>query len=279
MRQKSVQTIQNNITAERSTEFYDPNNLVREVNDLFSREPSVGRVMPIINGPIDTVSDLLSWVLGNAVPIAGERTAIRDICASVFETDSVATDAALTDLQVTTGHNLEPGGQAATLLFSRGIHIMLGHRVSHSLWQNGRHDLSLACKTIFGRAFSTDIHPAARFGKGIWLDHGLGFVVGETAVIDDSVSIWQGVTLGSTLKDVSNSRHPRIRRGVTIGAGAIVLGDIEVGEFSVIAAGAVVLRDVTAYSTVAGVPAQEKIRNSSSFAGFVRPQTGRQSDE
>nr|WP_252192870.1 serine O-acetyltransferase [Rhizobium sp. CSW-27] len=129
-------------------------------------------------------------------------------------------------------------------------------------------DLALALKALFGRAFSTDIHPAARFGRGIWLDHGLGFVVGETAIIGDDVSIWHGVTLGSTLKDSGGRRHPRLGSGVTVGADAILLGGIDIGAGSVIAAGAVVLGDVQPETTVAGVPAKGKPRTQSSFRGF-----------
>ena len=155
-----------------------------------------------------------------------------------------------------------------TLLYSRGIHALLAHRVSHALWLAGRRDMALAVKTVLGRAFATDIHPAASIGRGVWLDHGVGFVVGETAVIEDEVCIWHDVTLGSTLKSSGPGRHPRVRRGAVIGAGAILLGGIEIGERAVIAAGAIVLRDVAPGTTVAGVPARQKPRDASSFGGF-----------
>ena len=100
-----------------------------------------------------------------------------------------------------------------------------------------------------------DIHPAARFGAGIMLDHATGFVVGETAVVDDDVSILQGVTLGGTGKETGD-RHPKIRRGVMIGAGATILGNIEVGEGARVAAGSVVLRPVPPHKTVAGIPSR-----------------------
>jgi serine O-acetyltransferase len=100
-----------------------------------------------------------------------------------------------------------------------------------------------------------DIHPAARIGRGVFIDHGTGIVIGETSVVEDDVSILQSVTLGGTGKE-SGDRHPKIRRGVMIGAGAEILGNIEVGEGSKVAAGSVVLAPVPPHTTVAGVPAK-----------------------
>ncbi len=140
--------------------------------------------------------------------------------------------------------------------------------MAHAFWAEGRTDFALGLKTLFGRAFSTDIHPGARFGAGVWLDHGLGFVVGETAVIEDGVAIWHGVTLGSTLKEGGGARHPRLCRGVTVGAGAVILGGVTIGVGSVVAAGSVVVGDVAPGTTVAGVPAKAKVRSTSSFSGF-----------
>jgi len=123
------------------------------------------------------------------------------------------------------------------------------------MWFNGEIDFALYLQSRSSDVFQTDIHPAARFGKGVFLDHATGLVVGETAVVDDDVSILQNVTLGGTGKEAGD-RHPKIRRGVVIGAGAKILGNIEVGERSLIAAGSVVLRPVEPHSTVAGIPAK-----------------------
>lgn len=243
-------------------------NLVIEVRELLRREPSIGAILSIDAEEFGTDAQLLASVLATATLATGDRDAVKSVSAAVFERDSDALDAAMTDIAVTAMKNFEPGGETTTLLFSRGIHALLAHRVTHSLWREGRHDISLALKTVFGRAFATDIHPAARFGRGIWLDHGLGFVVGETTVIGDEVSIWHGVTLGSTLKDKGDQRHPRIGRGATIGADALILGGVDVGEGSVIAAGSIVLADVAAGTTVAGVPARSKPRSANSFVGF-----------
>ncbi|EJF88767.1 serine O-acetyltransferase [Bartonella tamiae] len=141
------------------------------------------------------------------------------------------------------------------VLYLKGFLAIQAHRFAHSLWHKGRKDLALFLQGRSSSVFQTDIHPAAVFGKGIFLDHATGFVVGETANIGNNVSILQDVTLGGTGKG-SGDRHPKIRCGVLIGAGAKVLGNIEVGDCAKIAAGSVVLKPVPANATVAGVPAK-----------------------
>ncbi len=140
-------------------------------------------------------------------------------------------------------------------LYFKGFHAIQAHRLTHFLWGNGERDFALYLQSRSSEVFQTDIHPAARFGQGIFLDHATGLVVGETAVVEDEVSMLQDVTLGGTGKEAGD-RHPKIRRGVMIGAGAKILGNIEVGENARIAAGSVVLRPVAAHTTVAGVPAR-----------------------
>ena len=141
-------------------------------------------------------------------------------------------------------------------LYFKGFHAIQTHRMAHWLWNTDHRDLALYLQSRSSDVFQTDIHPAARFGRGIFLDHATGLVVGATAVVDDDVSILQNVTLGGTGKETGD-RHPKIRRGVMIGAGAKILGNIEVGECSRIAAGSVVLRPVAPNATVAGVPARQ----------------------
>ena len=140
-------------------------------------------------------------------------------------------------------------------LYFKGFHAIQAQRLNHWLWQNGDRDFALYLQSRSSEVFQTDIHPAARFGQGIFLDHATGLVVGETAVVDDDVSLLQGVTLGGTGKE-SGDRHPKIRKGAVIGAAAKILGNIEVGEHARIAAGSVVLKSVPAHATVAGVPAK-----------------------
>ncbi len=141
------------------------------------------------------------------------------------------------------------------LLYFKGFHAIQTHRLAHWLWNTGRRDFALYLQARSSAVFQTDINPAVPVGKGIFLDHATGLVVGQTAVIEDNVSILQGVTLGGTGKQ-SGDRHPKIRHGVLIGAGAKILGNIEIGVSSKIAAGSVVLKPVPAHSTVAGVPAK-----------------------
>jgi serine O-acetyltransferase len=141
------------------------------------------------------------------------------------------------------------------LLYFKGFHAIQAHRLAHWLWNKGRKDFSYYIQSRSSAAFQTDINPAARIGRGIFLDHATGLVVGETAVIEDDVSILHGVTLGGTGKE-NEDRHPKVRYGVMIGAGAKILGNIEVGHCARIAAGSVVVKPVPNNVTVAGVPAK-----------------------
>jgi len=141
------------------------------------------------------------------------------------------------------------------VLYFKGFHAIQTHRLAHWLWNRGRRDFALYLQSRSSSIFQTDIHPASKMGKGIFIDHATGLVVGETAVIEDDVSILHGVTLGGTGK-AGGDRHPKIRHGVLIGAGAKILGNIEVGHCSKIAAGSVVLSPVPNNKTVAGVPAR-----------------------
>lgn len=141
------------------------------------------------------------------------------------------------------------------LLYFKGFHAIQAHRLAHWLYNNGRKDFAYYIQSRSSEAFQTDINPAAKIGRGIFLDHATGFVVGETAVVEDDVSILHGVTLGGTGKE-NEDRHPKIRRGVMLGAGAKILGNIEIGHCARVASGSVVLKDVPHNVTVAGVPAK-----------------------
>jgi len=162
-----------------------------------------------------------------------------------FRADIVAT----ADRDPATHRLLEP------VLYYKGFHAIQTHRLAHWLWNKGRRDFALHLQSRSSAAFQCDIHPAARIGRGIFLDHATGLVVGETAVIEDDVSMLHDVTLGGTGKDAGD-RHPKIRYGVMIGAGAKILGNIEIGHCARIAAGSVVLKPIPNNVTVAGVPAR-----------------------
>lgn len=157
--------------------------------------------------------------------------------------------AAVMDRDPATTRALEP------VLYFKGFHALQAHRLAHWYWNQGRRDLALYLQSRSSEVFQTDIHPAARIGRGVFLDHATGLVVGSTAVIEDNVSMLHAVTLGGTGKQGSD-RHPKIRHGVMIGAGAKILGNIEVGACARVAAGSVVLRPVPPNTTVVGVPAR-----------------------
>ncbi|WP_245307309.1 serine O-acetyltransferase EpsC [Rhizobium altiplani] len=147
---------------------------------------------------------------------------------------------------------------------TRALHVVLHakgflgiqiHRFSHELWRVGRRELALYLQGSASRALQVDIHPAARLGVGLFFDHATGIVIGETSVVDDNVALMQNVTLGGNGKD-TGERHPKVREGVLVGAGATILGNIEVGASARIGAGSVVLKPVAPGTTVAGVPAR-----------------------
>jgi serine O-acetyltransferase len=141
------------------------------------------------------------------------------------------------------------------LLYFKGFHALQAYRIAHHCWTTERRALALFLQSRISEAFAVDIHPGARIGKGILFDHATSVVIGETAVVEDDFSMLHEVTLGGTGK-VGGDRHPKVRRGVMIGAGAKVLGNITIGEGAKIGAGSVVLTDVAPHCTVAGVPAR-----------------------
>jgi serine O-acetyltransferase len=143
---------------------------------------------------------------------------------------------------------------STALLYFKGFQALQAWRIAHTLWEKKRRTMALYLQSQISEVFTVDIHPAARIGSGILVDHATGIVIGETCVLEDYISIMQGVTLGGTGKE-SGDRHPKIRSGVLIGTGAIVIGNVTIGQGAKIAAGSVVLRDVEPHITVAGIPA------------------------
>ncbi|MBV1895931.1 MAG: serine O-acetyltransferase [Rhodobacteraceae bacterium] len=141
------------------------------------------------------------------------------------------------------------------VLYFKGYQAMQAYRIGHWLWKEGQHDLAYFIQMRVSEIFGIDIHPAAKIGRGIMIDHAHSIVIGETAVVGDNVSMLHSVTLGGTGKE-EEDRHPKIGNGVLIGAGAKVLGNVKVGNCSRVAAGSVVLVDVPACKTVAGIPAK-----------------------
>jgi serine O-acetyltransferase len=180
---------------------------------------------------------------------------IRQAYENVIERDPSIGDAFRADLVAVIDRDPACLRLIEPLLYFKGFHALQAHRLAHALIRSGRRDFAMYLQSRSSSVFGVDINPAAQLGKGIFIDHATGVVVGETCVIDDDVSILQGVTLGGTGKETGD-RHPKIRRGVLIGAGAKILGNIEIGFCARVAAGSVVLAPVPHNKTVAGVPAR-----------------------
>ncbi|RDV25526.1 serine O-acetyltransferase [Alteromonas aestuariivivens] len=198
----------------------------------------------------------LSFILSNKMADdVMPALAIREVFDEAYMLDPEIAESAVEDIRAIHQRDPAASGFLTPLLYFKGFHAVQVHRMAHYLFKKGRHQLALFLQSRNSETFGVDIHPAARIGKGVMFDHATGIVVGETAVIEDNVSILQNVTLGGTGNE-SGDRHPKIRQGVLVGAGAKILGNIEVGEGSKVGAGSVVLNDVPAHVTVVGVPAK-----------------------
>lgn len=182
------------------------------------------------------------------------RDAMEPLLTGIFEEHPLIVYRAARDLVAAFERDPACFSLLEPLLFFKGYLALTTYRVSHQLWHDGRRWLALYLQSVASEAFAVDIHPAACIGSGLLLDHATSFVVGETAIIEDNVSILHEVTLGGTGKECGD-RHPIIRSGVLIGAGAKILGRVEIGTGAKIGAGSVVLNDVPPHTTVAGVPA------------------------
>lgn len=180
---------------------------------------------------------------------------LREIADEAYGDDPALGQAARADLVAVFDRDPACHRFLQPILFFKGYQALQSYRLAHWLWRQGRRDLAYLVQMRTSEAFGVDIHPAARIGRGVMIDHAHSIVIGETAVVGDNVSMLHSVTLGGTGKE-EEDRHPKIGNGVLIGAGAKVLGNIRIGENSRIAAGSVVLQDVPCCKTVAGVPAR-----------------------
>jgi serine O-acetyltransferase len=180
---------------------------------------------------------------------------VREICRDAFEADPAIVAAAEADLRAVAERDPAIKSLLQPFLYFKGFQALQGYRVAHWLWTQGRESLAFHFQSRMSELFQVDIHPAAKLGSGLFLDHGTGIVIGETAVVGDDVSMLHAVTLGGTGAQ-RGDRHPKIGKGVLLGAGAKVLGNITVGDYAKVASGSVVLKPVPAGCTVAGVPAR-----------------------
>jgi serine O-acetyltransferase len=198
--------------------------------------------------------------------------ALAAALAEVLMGDAALEAAVQRDLRAILDRDPAARSAAQPLLHFKGFHALEAHRVAHALWTQGRRALAYHLQDRVSEVFGVDIHPAAVIGRGVFIDHGTGVVIGETAVVGDDVSLLHEVTLGGTGKEVGD-RHPKIGNGVLIGAGAKILGNVTVGNGSKVAACSVVLADVPPRSTVAGIPAKVIGRPGSDEPGRQMDQT------
>lgn len=203
-----------------------------------------------------TLDNALAFIL--ASKLASDTLlpiSLMELIASVFESDAGIRAAIRADLAAIRDRDPACRELATPLLFFKGFHSLQSYRVSHWLWNKNRAMLALTIQSRVSEVFAVDIHPAARIGKGILMDHATGVVVGETAVIGDNVSMLHQVTLGGTGKETGD-RHPKIGDGVLISTGATILGNVRIGVGAKIGAGSVVLTDIPPHCTAVGVPAK-----------------------
>jgi serine O-acetyltransferase len=228
----------------------------KEAEDALRLDPALA---PLFVGELLNRDSLEAAVIhrvsGRLGSSAMDAAAIADAFLAALDSDPDIGDAFRADAAAYVERDPACQRLIEPLLYYKGYHAIQAARLAHALWRAGKQDFALYIQSRASDALAADIHPAARFGKGIFLDHATGFVVGETAVIEDEVSILHGVTLGGTGK-AAGDRHPKVRRGVMIGADSKILGNIDIGECARIAAGSVVLDDVPAHAIVAGVPAK-----------------------
>jgi len=224
--------------------------------ELAEKEPSLASLAHATILNHQQLEDALSYHLAGKIG-SEEVSAMlaREVFDEALQADPQIGEAVRADLSAVFERDPACHGYVEAFLFFKGFHALQCHRIAHWLWLKGRTTLAQFLQSRVSQLFAVDIHPAARIGRGIMMDHATGIVIGETAVVDDDVSMLHGVTLGGSGKE-KGDRHPKIRRGVLLSAGAKVLGNIEVGEYSRVGAGSVVLHTVPANCTVAGVPAR-----------------------
>ena len=199
------------------------------------------------------VADLIANDLGSS---SVQPMMLRSVIKDAINSSDEILEGTMTDLLAAKEKDPSCKYLSEPLLFFKGFKSLQSHRVASWLWDNSRHTLAHYFQSRTSEVYGVDIHPAAKLGRGIMIDHGTGVVIGETSVVENNVSIFQGVTLGGTGKETGD-RHPKVREGVLLSASSTVLGNVEIGRNAKIAAGSVVLENVREGATVAGVPAKE----------------------
>jgi len=219
----------------------------------------------------DNFADALAYRLAAKLADAQLDTMLaHDVALEAIKADPEIVEQASADMLAVDERDPASVSLLQPFLYFKGFHSLQAYRVAHWLWKEGRQTLAFHLQSRISERFGLDIHPAARIGKGVMIDHATSVVIGETAVVGDDCSLLHEVTLGGTGAS-HEDRHPKVGRGVLIGAGAKVLGNIKIGDNARIAAGSVVLKPVPAGCTVAGVPAK--------IVGDCCPQPARSMDQ
>ena len=243
--------------SEASIQLYQAWNGIREeATAMASREPFLQGF--ISNAVLDhgNFAAALSSVVANKLASPDlSRAELSEVMGAAYDAQPNLLGVALADMNAF--HDRDPAcdGPLQVLLFFKGYLAVQACRISNFYWTSGRRELALFIQMRVSEVFGVDIHPAAALGRGLMIDHAHSVVIGETAVVGENVSMLHSVTLGGTGKEYGD-RHPKVGDGVLIGAGATILGNIQIGKCSRIAAGSVVLNDIPAGVTVAGVPAR-----------------------
>ena len=230
--------------------------LRQQAEQLAESEPELASFAHATILKHDRLEEALSYHL--AKKMGGEDLSpmqVREIFEDAFAADPAMGEAVRADLSAVFERDPACHSYVQAFLFFKGFHALESYRLAHFLWNGGRKLMAMFIQNRMSDLFAVDIHPAAKLGRGIMIDHATGVVIGETAVVGDDVSMLHGVTLGGTGKE-NEDRHPKIGRGVLLSVGAKVLGNIEIGEYSRVGAGSVVLKAVPPHTTVAGVPAR-----------------------
>ncbi len=230
--------------------------LRREAETIVEREPALAGFVHACVLKHERLEDALSYHL--AKKMGGEDfspLAMHETFEDAIRADPGIGSAIRADLSAVFERDPACHSYAEAFLYYKGFHALEATRIAHWLWTHDRKSMALFFQSRISALFAVDIHPATRMGRGIMLDHATGIVIGETAVVEDDVSIMQGVTLGGNGKEAGD-RHPKVRRGSLISVGAKVLGNIEIGEYSTVGAGSVVLKSVPPGCTAVGVPAK-----------------------
>ncbi|CAD83278.1 serine acetyltransferase [Candidatus Blochmanniella floridana] len=231
------------------------NNMIIEARLLIDSEPILKKFLNVTLLNHDNFQDALVYLLFKKLNNLDMMTIdLIDILKDIYRTNDII-DAAAQDICTIRLRDPSVQKYLTPFLYLKGFHALQAYRITNWLWNHNYPGLAMYLYNRISIIFNVDIHPAAKIGCGIMLDHATGVVIGETAVIDDNVSIMQSVTLGSTGK-IDGNRHPKIKKGVLIGAGSIILGNIEIGCGSKIGAGSIVVHSVPPYSTVVGRPAR-----------------------